>query len=376
MEKYNCKICGKNIELLKSHLKNTHKIKIEEYYSKFEMEKEIYDKFMNVSKILRQKRSPNSIHFYLNKGMSIEESNEKLKKHNLNNPFRRIGISPRQKQYWTNKGLSEEEAIRKIHVLNSNTLENLTSIYGEEEGRKRHKKYLDGQKRKKNTLLKKIMLETNTTYEESKNILKDRMRSISAKSLSYWLEKGYSEEEARVEMYKIGRKTSPRSVDYWLIKTNNNKTLALSLLRDYQDNNSITKISQRENVSLDDAQEIQNNILNKMLETLYSNGKLVRPESKGDFAQYKQKINRLTEISYRRFKHIIDPLNLRSKDYHIDHRYSIIQGFFEKIEEYIISSPFNLEIKTSKENLSKQGKCDISIEELLEKIKNNYEIRN
>jgi hypothetical protein len=62
-------------------------------------------------------------------------------------------------------------------------------------------------------------------------------------------------------------------------------------------------------------------------------------------------------------------MDLRGKDYHLDHKYSIVRGFLDNIEEEIIASPLNLEIKSSKDNLSKQGNCDITLEELLEKNK-------
>jgi len=376
MDKYKCKICGKEVELLKSHLKNTHKMKIDEYYSKFVDEKDIYEKYMSISKLGRQERSPNSIHFYLNKGMDEDQAKKELERHNLNNPFRKLDISPRQKQYWINRGLSEDEALRKINILNSNSLENLTLVYGEEEAKIRHKRYMDGQLRKKGTILKNIMVENNVSIDVAKEILTKRMKDISRKSLSNWINRGYSEEEAKIEMYKIGRRTSPRCLDYWMTKTNNDYKLSKSLLRDYQDNNSVFNISKRENVSLDQAQEIQNIILDKMLETLYSKGVLVRPELKSDFKKYKMRVNKLTKITYRRYKNIIDPGNLRGREYHVDHRYSIIQGFFENIEPEIISSPFNLEIKSSYDNCSKQGKCDITIKELLEKINIGHENRN
>lgn len=376
MDKYECIICKKEIELLKSHLKNTHKMKIEEYYSKFVDEKDIYEKYMTISKFGRQIRSPNSIHFYLNKGMCIDQAQEELVKHNINNPFRRLDVSPRQKKYWINKGLSEEEALKKINILNSNSLEKLTLVYGEEEAKIRYKRYMDGQLRKSETILKNIMFENNVSIDEAKEIIRQRMTDISKKSLSNWINRGYSEEQAKVEMYNIGRRTSPRCLDYWMIKTNNDYDLSKSMLRDYQDNNSIFSISKRENVSLDKAQEIQNKIFNRMLETFYSKGTIVRPELKSSFENYKLKVGRLSEISYRRYKDIIDPENLRSREYHIDHRYSIIQGFLENIDPKILSSPFNLEIKSSYDNCSKQGKCDISIEELLEKINTEHENRN
>ena len=113
-----------------------------------------------------------------------------------------------------------------------------------------------------------------------------------------------------------------------------------------------------------------------MLETFYLKGVLVRPELKNEFEKYKLKVNKLTKISYRRYKYIIDPKNLRGREYHVDHKYSIIQGFFENIDPEVISSPFNLEMKTSHDNCSKQGKCDISIDELLEKINIDHENRS
>ncbi len=376
MGKYECKICKKEIELLKSHLKNTHKMKIDEYYSEFIGEKDIYDRYMNASKISRQVRSPNSIHFYLNKGMSEEQAKKELEKHNLNNPFRKLDVSPRQKKYWTNRGLSEEESLKKINVLNSNSLENLILIYGEEEGKIRRKKYTDGQSRKGATILKNLMKKNNISIDKAKEMIVQRMRNMSPKSISNWISRGFSEDEARIEMYNIGRKTSPRCLDYWLLKTNNDYVISKRLLRDYQDNNSLDKISKRNNISLDDAQKVQNEIFNRMLETFYLKGVLVRPELKNEFEKYKLKVNKLTKISYRRYKYIIDPKNLRGREYHVDHRYSIIQGFFENIDPEVISSPFNLEMKTSHDNCSKQGKCDISIDELLEKINIDHENRS
>jgi hypothetical protein len=52
--------------------------------------------------------------------------------------------------------------------------------------------------------------------------------------------------------------------------------------------------------------------------------------------------------------------------YHLDHIYSIRQGFIDDVKPEIIGSICNLRMITSKENISKYTKCDISLEELLE----------
>lgn len=85
------------------------------------------------------------------------------------------------------------------------------------------------------------------------------------------------------------------------------------------------------------------------------------------FEQYNKKVRMLTSINYRKNKIIIDPFNLKSKLYHVDHIYSIADGFRNNIDPKIISSVHNLRIVDSEYNLKKGSKSDISIEDLLEK---------
>ncbi len=86
-----------------------------------------------------------------------------------------------------------------------------------------------------------------------------------------------------------------------------------------------------------------------------------------NFEQYSRKVRLLTSISYRKNKNIIDPLNLKSKLYHIDHRYSISDGFKNHIDPIIISSIWNLRLIKSEDNLKKGPKSEITIELLMEK---------
>lgn len=53
-----------------------------------------------------------------------------------------------------------------------------------------------------------------------------------------------------------------------------------------------------------------------------------------------------------------------------DHIYSIMSGFINNISPDIISHPANCQLIRHKENVSKGKKCDITIEDLLNKIKN------
>jgi hypothetical protein len=85
--------------------------------------------------------------------------------------------------------------------------------------------------------------------------------------------------------------------------------------------------------------------------------------------QYDKIVRALTARNYRTYKEIINPNNLpigRGK-HHLDHRFSISEGYKKNIPPQIIGSKENLEIITEKENCSKQHRCSISYDELIEK---------
>lgn len=82
--------------------------------------------------------------------------------------------------------------------------------------------------------------------------------------------------------------------------------------------------------------------------------------------QYYAKVWYLTEQNYKKYKNEIDPQNLRSPEYHLDHKYSVIRGFYDNIDPEIIASKFNLEILTRSSNGRKNAKCSVSINTLQE----------
>jgi TusA-related sulfurtransferase len=51
--------------------------------------------------------------------------------------------------------------------------------------------------------------------------------------------------------------------------------------------------------------------------------------------------------------------------YHLDHKYSIIEGFKNNISPTIIGNMKNLEFITWEENIKKRTKCSITINELI-----------
>ena len=56
--------------------------------------------------------------------------------------------------------------------------------------------------------------------------------------------------------------------------------------------------------------------------------------------------------------------NVRGSEYHLDHRYSLYEGFINNVSPKIIGGYKNLEIIEKYKNLSKGKKCSINLNEI------------
>lgn len=90
-------------------------------------------------------------------------------------------------------------------------------------------------------------------------------------------------------------------------------------------------------------------------------------ETKEDYFIF---VRSLTEKNYDIFKSRINPKNLKRswKANHLDHIYSISQGFKDQINPFFIAHPCNLQMLKAKENKKKNAKCGHTTDELFEKI--------
>jgi hypothetical protein len=113
----------------------------------------------------------------------------------------------------------------------------------------------------------------------------------------------------------------------------------------------------------------------KTRNTRIKNGTQINDEIIDGFLEYKKVVINRTITIYRNNQHIINPENLKrsKKSHHIDHLFSIKQGFLINLPVEVISHPCNLHMIYYKENLVKQDNCWITLSELLEKII-SYEI--
>lgn len=93
---------------------------------------------------------------------------------------------------------------------------------------------------------------------------------------------------------------------------------------------------------------------------------LNRYDNLDDYSQYRWYVWILTERTYKEHRHIIDPHNMRSPAYHLDHKFSVVRGYHLQIDPKIIASVHNLEMLPASHNSRKGGKCSINIETLME----------
>lgn len=108
----------------------------------------------------------------------------------------------------------------------------------------------------------------------------------------------------------------------------------------------------------------------KRIKTAIVNGHYIDRSLYNEFDFYYEKVWTLTNEQFRLHYYDINPLNLPRGKYtnHLDHIYSISAGLENKIPPEIISHWTNLRLLDYKSNISKNKRCDKTIEQLYEDI--------
>ena len=88
---------------------------------------------------------------------------------------------------------------------------------------------------------------------------------------------------------------------------------------------------------------------------------------------YYKEVLEITNKSFKTYFYNISDANMRSYDYHLDHKYSIHEGFKNDVLPEIIGHYCNLEILPAKINESKNSKSSVMLEDLITDIQNSYD---
>jgi protein-tyrosine-phosphatase len=366
--KYNCSLCGKiGLKNFKTHLKRTHQTTEEHYLTLFPEEVETYEKFLEHKKYIDKTKSPNSIEFYLYAGMTEEEAKEALEAHRKKLPFRKRENISTTVEYWVKKGYTEYEAKKIISSKQKERGDVVLKKYGNTETRTFNKDFVEHRKQLE---IDKISIENSCSIQEAEELYRHKRITISPRRVEYWLNKGYTEEESKKLVSEWQKLMSPRTLEYWVNKGYSIEEAKLKQAN-YQDFSSITAIINLYDCSEQEAIEYQITKNAKVRATNELNSYWIPLDKKSECELYYRDVWRLTEKNYKKYYDVINPNNVKrghfkneTNPWHLDHKYSIKQGFLDKIDYSLIASVANLQIILGKENIKKKDKCSISLEEL------------
>lgn len=82
--------------------------------------------------------------------------------------------------------------------------------------------------------------------------------------------------------------------------------------------------------------------------------------------QYSARAGQYADTQYQRHKHWLDPENKRGKHWHVDHIYSVTDGFLNNVSIDVISDITNLRLISDKENYAKNRHSHKSLDQLYE----------
>lgn len=201
------------------------------------------------------------------------------------------------------------------------TIDNYKLVYGDVEGERKYQEWVE---------------KATNTLNKNKSLEWFRQKSVWSKN--FWISRGYTEEEAELQISNyqtknakkgnVNRDPSTRTtnIDYWLKKG-------------YSWENAKNKLRERQSTRKN---------LEKIKEPLH-------------------KYYRDVWYHTNNNKHLIDGIENRSCNLHIDHIFSIRDGFDFGVPAVIIGSIANLRMLSAKENNKKYRKSDMSLETLYER---------
>lgn len=104
----------------------------------------------------------------------------------------------------------------------------------------------------------------------------------------------------------------------------------------------------------------------KSTKTKISKGIAIPKEKKSSWEIYKEQVMNYTYKNWKKHQKKINPKNFeRGKNYELDHKFSIFEGFKQNVSPEIIGHYVNLELIPKTLNRTKKTKCSITLEQLV-----------
>lgn len=226
-----CLECNKKFNLLQSHLRHKHNMSTDEYRLKHGNDVE----FMSESVLQKKKQNGYSC-WSIDDRMARGETEDEAKANIKAKKKETFGshTTCRSTVYWELQGLSKSEAAERVKEIQTRDLNYFLKKYGDngklifEEIQK--KKGISNSKEamlqkgltepeiklmRDNLSLESIMTKCDVTKEEAEQIRSSRLENhCSCWGLDYWIDKGFTEEDARLKISQLQR----RDLEYFVQK--------------------------------------------------------------------------------------------------------------------------------------------------------------
>lgn len=99
------------------------------------------------------------------------------------------------------------------------------------------------------------------------------------------------------------------------------------------------------------------------LTTLIASGKIRDPKDITEYEKYRREVWKFSNQQFVEYYYQINPTNIkRGTHFHLDHKYSIQQGWQNNVSPEIIGGWKNLQLLPAKHNQSKSNKCSVALE--------------
>lgn len=272
--------------------------------------------------------------------------------------------------YWMYRcNITYEEGEKKVIELKKNkstSKESFIKRHGEEKGLQMFEKF-----QKTSSYSTSDEWFKGKYGDEWKEKKEYEMRRKSKRCIEYWIDKGYSSIDAEIKVIEHQKYSSGVYREYYLNLGYSDDEIDIIMSqinqkkKNHQRNTKFLKEKYPESWK-----EIYLDISRKYRERMEELGLWIGSDIIDDFKKYRYLVNRYTNESILFYGDLVENLNLRSKEYHLDHKYSIKMGFINDIDPKIIGSIVNIEIIPAKINFSKRQNCSITKQKLLKDYKN------
>jgi hypothetical protein len=281
------------------------------------------------------------------------------------------------KKYWMNKGFSEEEAVYQISIRRpNNILYYINKGFSEQEAKEL------------------VRARQSKGGKARANLSREEKRKFTPRCVEFWINKGFNLEEAKAKVSEQqttfskkkciekhgeeeGLRIWKKRQERWQETLSNKPETEISEinsrknrwknLTDSETNKLKTKIAKAvsETCSTRTLQE-KRELGKKLSEARIRSGIATPIEKRDAFQEYRNC------VSLETARHDLSKLDNFDKrgptEYHLDHKYSVFEGFKNNIPAEIIGHICNLEMIPFDQNTSKGSKCSISLDYLKESI--------